>query len=123
MSSLEPQPPLQDTSSLGIVSTYIAQFCFIVLALSFVLMFYLAIKPCKYDHICELPPFGFFLFVIALVTCVVSLFGLFLAHLSPKIDTEHRVRMREQGIQWNASLFVLALLYSVFFIFAGFSGM
>lgn len=123
MSSLDPQLPLQDTSSLGIISTYIAKFCFIGLVLSFVFMFYLATKPCKYDSICELPPFAIFLFVIAGVTAAVSFIGFFLGYLAPKKDTEHRIKMRQQGIQWNSSLLSLSLFYIVFFIVAVLSDM
>lgn len=114
----ESEPPFEDTSSLGIVSTYIAKFIIVCLALSFAFMFYLSIRPCKYDNICELPPFSIFLFLIASGISVLSLMGLLLAYLAPKQDTPERMFKRQQGLSWNSILFFLSIAFMLFFIFS-----
>lgn len=118
MSNLENQTPIQDTSRLGIVSSYVAKFSFACITVAGFFMLYLALKPCKYGHICELPPFGIFLLMMGLVIAVLSLFGLLIAYIAPQKDTSERMLKRQQGLEWNGLLLGLSLAYVLFFIMA-----
>ena len=118
MSNLEAQTPIQDTSRLGIVSTYIAKFSFACITLIGFLMLYLSLKPCKNDRICELPPFGIFLLLLSMVIAVISLLGLLIAYIAPQKDTHERMLKRQQGLEWNGLLFGLSLSYILLFILA-----
>lgn len=118
MSNLENKTPIQDTSRLGIFATHIAKFSFVCITASGLFMLYLALKPCKYDHICELPPFGIFLLLLAIVIAVISLLGLLIAYIAPQKDTSERMLKRQQGLEWNGLLFGLSLSYILFFILA-----
>lgn len=112
----ENSPHIQkDTSSLGIVSTYIAITSYVIIAICIGFLFYLEIRPCKYDR-CEGIPFFEFLFVLAVIFSVMSLLGGLLACLAPKIDTEQRVQKRQQGLNLNFSLFGICLFYMAFIL-------
>lgn len=103
----------KDTSTLGIISVYIALISYIVLAICMGYLFYLQIRPCTNDR-CEGIPFFEFLFILALIFSIMSLLGGLLAFLAPKIDTEQRVQKRQQGLRLNFLLFGICLLYIIF---------
>lgn len=105
----------KDTSSLGIVSTYIAITSYVIIAICIGFLFYLEIRPCKYDR-CEGIPFFELLFVLAVIFSVISLLGGLLACLAPKNDTEQRVQKRQQGIRLNFTLFGICLSYIGFIL-------
>lgn len=107
----ETSEPMQDTSVLGIVSTYIGITSYIIIGICLIFLFYQATKPCTYGHRCEGIPFFELLFVLASIFVVISLFAGFLAYLAPKKDTEFRMQKRQQGLSLNFSLFWLCLLY------------
>lgn len=108
-------PSERDTSTLGIISVYIALTSYIVLAICMGYLFYLQIRPCKYDR-CEGIPFFEFLFILAVIFSIMSLLGGLLAFLAPKIDTEQRVQRRQQGLRLNFLLFGMCLLYIIFIL-------
>ena len=114
----ENSTPIQDTSYLGIFSTHIAKFSFGCMVLSGLFMLYLSMRPCKYDHVCELPPFSIFILFLSLIIAVLSLLGLLLAYIAPKQDTPERMLKRQEGINWNSILFGLSIFYILFFIMA-----
>lgn len=103
-------------SSIGKVASVIGYFSLISIALTFGFFIYLTNQPCRYDSICEAPPYFFLLLIIALIGCVLNMVGWLCAK---EARTEEQPQVSEEttrAVQLNLTILLLCLGYVLFFV-------
>lgn len=115
-SSENKKPGSTAQSSIGKFASAIGFLSLISIVASFLYCFYLAMRPCRNDFICEAPPYFFFYLIVALICSVLNMVGWLSAKEASAEEQPQVSEKTTQAVQLNLTLLLLCLGYVLFFV-------